>query len=590
MEEYRKLEKKHSDNYFRLNKRYNLVSTLRLFMALCFLICLFYYIKTDSLTPLIGLLITFVSFMFFMKIHRKTSFNREIEKILISINRDEIKYLGKEEIPFADGVEYGNLAHPYSNDLDIFGKDSLFQNLNRTSTYIGEVKLAKLLLSKVPNDRIILNQKAIKELSPKIDWRQYLSALAKSTKDKKEVYQRLIHWTRIKDDEFPLFLTIISYASPLLLMLSLLSYYFTENSLFFYIAVALFILNLILLTTQLRKIKEEIIGSDKIHNIIKSYSFIIEGIEGECFESAKLNDLKNQLVCKKGYASYQVRKLSYLYSNMHSIHNAMGAVVFNGFLLYHIHNLKALLAWKREYSDKISQWLDVVGEFEVLNSFANFSFNNPSFTFPCLNTDKKIIFQELGHPLIKAETRVVNTVKFDTHHFIILTGSNMAGKSTFLRTLGINMVLAGVGSPVCASFANINPLEILASMRLSDSLSDSESYFYAEVKRLKEIMNRLDEKVCFILLDEILRGTNSDDKRRGTIEVIRKIVTKGAVGVIATHDLEVCLTTDEFPEVLVNKCFEVETVVNDLKFDYKLRDGISKSKSATFIMEKMGVI
>jgi DNA mismatch repair ATPase MutS len=161
---------------------------------------------------------------------------------------------------------------------------------------------------------------------------------------------------------------------------------------------------------------------------------------------------------------------------------------------------------------------------------------------------------------------------------MILTGSNMSGKSTFLRSLGINMVLAGIGSPVCASAASIHPLPVLVSMRLSDSLSDSESYFFAEIKRLKQIMNALENQPAFVLLDEILRGTNSDDKRNGTIEVI------------ATHDIEVCLTTNEYPKILTNACFEVEIKEDDLHFDYKLRDGICKNKSATFLMKKMGVI
>jgi DNA mismatch repair ATPase MutS len=173
---------------------------------------------------------------------------------------------------------------------------------------------------------------------------------------------------------------------------------------------------------------------------------------------------------------------------------------------------------------------------------------------------------------------------------MILTGSNMSGKSTFLRSLGVNMVLGGIGSTVCASEANIHPLQVLVSMRLSDSLSDSESYFFAEIKRLKQIMDALEEKPAFVLLDEILRGTNSDDKRNGTIEVIKKVIAKKAVGAIATHDIEVCLTTNEYPEILTNQCFEVEIKNNDLHFDYKLRNGICKNKSATFLMQKMGVI
>jgi DNA mismatch repair ATPase MutS len=166
----------------------------------------------------------------------------------------------------------------------------------------------------------------------------------------------------------------------------------------------------------------------------------------------------------------------------------------------------------------------------------------------------------------------------------------MSGKSTFLRSLGINMVLSGMGSVVCAKEANVHPLPVLVSMRLSDSLADSESYFFAEIKRLKQIMDELEGNAAFVLLDEILRGTNSDDKRNGTIEVVKKVIANKAIGAIATHDIEVCLTTKEYPDVLTNKCFEVEIINDDLHFDYKLRDGICRNKSATFLMKKMGVI
>ena len=152
------------------------------------------------------------------------------------------------------------------------------------------------------------------------------------------------------------------------------------------------------------------------------------------------------------------------------------------------------------------------------------------------------------------------------------------------------MVLTGAGAPICATQANVHPLDILVSMRLSDSLADNESYFFAEVKRLKQIMDTLQSKICFVLLDEILRGTNSDDKRNGTIEVIKKLVAKHAIGAVATHDIEVCKTTDEFPDKLSNRCFEVEIINNDLAFDYRLRNGVCKNRSATFLMKKMNVI
>jgi DNA mismatch repair ATPase MutS len=275
---------------------------------------------------------------------------------------------------------------------------------------------------------------------------------------------------------------------------------------------------------------------------------------------------------------------------MDAIQNLVTAILFNGTFLYNLHILKSLIVWKNQHAAALEEWLKVIGEFEMLNSLANVSFNNPDFVFPELNTNYEISLLNLSHPLLSRKNRVGNDIDFQPQSFLILTGSNMSGKSTFLRSLGINMVLTGMGGAVCATKANVHPMPVLVSMRLSDSLSDSESYFFAEIKRLKQIMDELDHKPAFVLLDEILRGTNSDDKRNGTIEVIKKVIAKKAIGSIATHDIEVCLTTNEFPETLINKCFEVEIVNNDLHFDFILRDGICKNKSATFLMKKMGVI
>jgi DNA mismatch repair ATPase MutS len=199
-------------------------------------------------------------------------------------------------------------------------------------------------------------------------------------------------------------------------------------------------------------------------------------------------------------------------------------------------------------------------------------------------------FTDLGHPLIAEPERVTNDIRFDPFRFVLLTGSNMSGKSTFLRSLGVAFVLAGCGAPVCATSARLHLMPVLVSMRIADSLSDHASYFYAEVVRLKKIMNALDQQQSLILLDEILRGTNSDDKRKGTMDFIRQLMQKQAVGMLATHDLEVCKLTDEYQPTLVNKCFEVEIIEDDLHFDYKLRDGICQNQSASFLMRKMGVI
>ena len=345
-----------------------------------------------------------------------------------------------------------------------------------------------------------------------------------------------------------------------------------------------------ILGKSVKRIQSEIAKADNVDKIVKQYSLLVEKIESETFQSKKLTDLQQQLIFKNAAASIHLKQLSELFSRMDTINNFVTATVFNGTFLFNLHVLKALLKWKENYSEEFEKWIGIIGEFEALNSLANLAYNNPDFVFPEINSEYKIGFSDLGHPLLNPLTRVGNNTHFYPESFVILTGSNMSGKSTFLRSLGVNMVLGAIGSVVCASEANIHPLPVLVSMRLSDSLADSESYFFAEIKRLKQIMDALEKKPAFVLLDEILRGTNSDDKRNGTIEVVKKIIGKNAIGAIATHDIEVCLTTNEYPGILTNQCFEVEIQNNELHFDYKLRNGICKNRSATFLMQKMGVI
>jgi DNA mismatch repair ATPase MutS len=359
---------------------------------------------------------------------------------------------------------------------------------------------------------------------------------------------------------------------------------------FLNVAVMVFIFNLIVLASQLKKMNAEIAFADKINQTLLRYSELLQAIETHEWKSQLLKDIQLRLNSSQTSASKQIHTLSRIFASLESLQNGMGAILFNGTVLFHLHTYRKLLRWKSAHAEELDNWLQQIGEAELLLSFANLYYNNPDFHFPELNDQAELTFTELGHPLIAASKRVSNSVDFSDKPFIVLTGSNMSGKSTFLRTLGVNLVLANAGAPICVKSASIQPMDILVSMRLSDSLSDSESYFFAEVKRLKEIMTELENRRCFILLDEILRGTNSDDKRTGTIEVLKKVIAKNAIGAIATHDLEVCNTTDEYPEMLVNKCFEVEIINNELKFDYRLRDGICQNKSATFLMKKMGVI
>ncbi|MBC7641935.1 MAG: DNA mismatch repair protein, partial [Flavobacterium sp.] len=496
----------------------------------------------------------------------------------------------REKIPFDNGNEFNDFQHTYAYDLDIFGENSLFQNLNRTFTYIGKKTLSKALLNKFSNNEILENQESVEELSHKIDFRQDFMSISKISNDKKTNYDNLLLWIKFNSKPLSKLSIILSFLLPIVFAVMVLLYFFTKNELFFSCTTISFIFNLIFAGRFLKRIKQENAHSANINKIVKQYGLLIQKIENEKFTSKKLIDFQILLLSDNQKASLALNQLSEMFSKLDALGNIVMTVILNGTFLYHVHNLKNIINWKNNNQQNVEKWLHIIGEIEMLNSLANFDYNNPGFVYPKLNDHHEISFESLSHPLLNPKTRIGNDISFQPQSFVILTGSNMSGKSTFLRSLGINIVLAGMGAPVCAAKANIHPMKILVSMRLSDSLSDSESYFYAEIKRLKQIMNELDNKPGFVLLDEILRGTNSDDKRSGTIEVIKKMLLKNAIGAIATHDTEVCLTTNEFPNQLINKCFEVEIINNDLHFDFKLQDGICKNKSATFLMTKMGVI
>nr|WP_315256130.1 DNA mismatch repair protein [uncultured Flavobacterium sp.] len=590
MEIYKSNSHSYSQELKAINTKYNTISFFRFISVLLLLGSLFYYIKTSESVFVISAIILFAGFVILMRIHSKLSFQKKMKSALVKINENEITYLERKAIPFENGAEFNDFHHPYAYDLDIFGEHSLFQNLNRTATFIGKKTLAKQLLTLLPNVEILKNHKAVQELKDKLNWRQEFLALAKVGQDSEIFYKTLLQWRIYNSKPLSKGAVVISYLFPALFASSLIAYLVTSNMVFLTYTSFLFVINLGVLGSFTKRIQMEIAQSENINTIISQYSLLVQKIENESFNSEKLKDLQQKLNFKNQKASAHLQKLAELFSNMETIGNFVTALLFNGTFLFNLHVLKAMIVWKKEHAEVLEDWLEVIGEFEMLNSLANFAYNNPDFVYPELNSDYKISFSNLSHPLLNPATRVGNEVHFQPQYFMILTGSNMSGKSTFLRSLGINMVLSGMGSPVCASQANIHPLPVLVSMRLSDSLSDSESYFFAEIKRLKQIMDELEANPAFVLLDEILRGTNSDDKRNGTIEVVKKVIAKKAIGAIATHDIEVCLTTNDFPDILTNKCFEVEISNNELHFDYKLRDGICKNKSATFLMKKMGVI
>ncbi len=565
------------------------ISATRLLTMLAAIFLTYKGYKTGDAVFYISGFIGFSAFLLLIKKHDSIRWLNLLAKTKINVNQDEIEFLEKGLLPFEDGKDFIQHDHPYSYDLDFFGEKSIFQTLNRTSTFKGKQKLAESLLQILPPNEILETQEAVKELSNNLGWRQELLALGLMNSDSQDSYESLMEWSRKPTSSLNVVLRVLSFILPLATLISLSVGFFIPNGVFGNITFLLFLVNLAIVGAHTKSIRSELLPATKIEAILRQYSFLLKEIENQSFKSEYLKSLQSELT-GQGNASRAILQLSLLFGRMEHVTNVFASPLLNGFLQYHLHVLKGFFDWRKKHGSHIEKWLDTIGAFEQLSSLANFSYNNPMFEFPSINSDYKIKFEELGHPLLPRSKSVTNSIDFDNHQFFILTGSNMSGKSTFLRTVGINMVLGGIGAPVYAQKANIHPLPVLVSMRLSDSLTDSESYFYAEVKRLKSIMDRLDKEACFILLDEILRGTNSDDKREGTIEVIRKMATKKAYGGIATHDLEVCKVVEEYPDAVVNKRFEVAIVNDELVFDYKLLEGVCQNKSASFIMKKMGVV
>jgi DNA mismatch repair ATPase MutS len=263
----------------------------------------------------------------------------------------------------------------------------------------------------------------------------------------------------------------------------------------------------------------------------------------------------------------------------------------NGIFLWDILQMLRLENWQKKNREKAGDWFDVIAETDALNSLANYYFNNDEYIFPEINDGEfSVKAVNLGHPLINKSQLVGNDVDIRKGEFIIVTGANMAGKSTYLRTVGVNLVLAMAGAPVCAGSYIFRPIRLFTSIRTSDSLTDNESYFYAELKRLKRIIDEIKSgKEVFIILDEILKGTNSKDKHSGSEALLKQLIQYKATGIIATHDVALGILEKTFPENIKNLCFEVDITSDKLTFDYKLRPGVSRNMNATILMRQMGI-
>ena len=508
----------------------------------------------------------------------------------IEMNAIEIRVLNGNFHQLDTGTEFYNPLHFYSNDIDLFGKGSFFQYINRTTTNDGKIALAKLLTENKTED-ILEKQEAIKELSEKIKWRQHFSALASlvTVKNKtNSITKWMSNYTAVLPKSLSKIQLVFSFIS--LGLIGLISLGFLSFS---FITVWFFI-GLFITGKFLKKTNHLYLETDKIRETFKQYHQLLNEIEHENFNSKHLIENQKIIQSEEKKASQIFKEFAKILDAFDNRNNVIIAVLGNGLFLWEITNACKVEKWIKTYKHTVEKWFEVVAYFDAQNSLSNFKFNHTSFVFPEITTSKEIIkATSLGHPLLNASKRIDNDFTIDGAQFFIITGANMACKSTFLRTVSLSIVMANCGLPVCAERFKYKPIKLITSMRTTDSLTEDESYFYSELKRLKFIVDEINADVFgkeyFIILDEILKGTNSKDKAIGSKKFVEKLTKSKSTGIIATHDVSLCELENEFKKIK-NYYFDAEIENNELHFDYTLKTGICKNMNASFLLQKMEIV
>ena len=531
--------------------------------------------------------------LFFFLIKKNIQLEKTKKKIAIlrKIVEDELLALSHSFSHFKDGSEYLNTDHFFSYDLDLFGEGSLFQFINRTSTISGQQKLAGWLIKPpIQKEEIAKKQDAIRELSQIPEWRLNFLANGQMFEETIEMHNEILSWAG-QDLKFKNADSVkwILFVIPLLTLFSLVPAVLGVTNLFAWIMV---ITQWIFLYFFSKQIKQYFQFFGRKSELLSKYMQLLQFIEEKEFKSVLLRELQNK-VRKPVSASKIFLQLKNLVEQFDYRQNILVGFFLNSVLLWDIRCVYRLWNWHNHHHQKLSDWLEVVAETDAIISLANFANNHPEFIFPEIYEGGFTLqTKEMGHPLLRKNKRVCNDIEINGwSKVMIITGANMAGKSTFLRTVGVNLILARTGAPVCAEKMIFTPIEIYTNMRTTDSLLKDESYFFAELKRIKGVLDWLQKgERIFVILDEMLKGTNSVDKLNGSKELLRKLVQYKSVSLIATHDLKLSEMEDDFPQQVFNKCFEIRIENDDLVFDYKLSDGVTKTMNATFLMKKMGII
>ncbi|WP_304238836.1 MutS family DNA mismatch repair protein [Phocaeicola plebeius] len=568
------------------------ISMLRLALFIAGIAGLYFFFNQTTLL-IVCICLTFLPLFILVKIHNRFFIRKEWLETQARIIQEELQALSGDYSSFEDGKEYVNPEHPYSFDLDIFGRRSLFQSINRTCTFFGKVRLAEWLQNHLHEKTSIeKRQEMIREISEHTLFREQFRVAGLVHHGQSSDGEKIQAWSQspaqyLHAGWVKAFIWGVPVINSLLLITSLAGWTsFSWLGLSFGIFLVLSF-GIIKRATYIQETYGKQLKS------LNGYARLIALAKAEEWKSAGMQELMERFNLNGQSPVQALQQLSKELDRLDLRNNQFLYVLLEGSIFFQLQEIVRIERWKVRYGQHISEWLETVGELDALCSLGTFAYNHPQYTYPEL-TEKPFCFlaTQMGHPLMPASQCVKNDATIPSRpFFLIITGANMAGKSTYLRTIGVNYLLACIGAPVCCERLRLHPNQLITSLRTSDSLSDNESYFFAELKRLKRIIDLLNQgQQLFIILDEILKGTNSMDKQKGSFDLIRQFMQLKANGIIATHDLLLGSLIKQFPEEIRNYCFEADIKENELTFSYKLREGVAQNMNACFLMKKMGII
>jgi MutS domain V len=478
--------------------------------------------------------------------------------------------------------------HPYARDLDLFGRASLFELLNTARTEAGEATLAAWLSAGAPIDDVLARQQAVDELSRNVDLREDLAVLAAETAISRT--GALVAWALATSIGFKRGVALtLAACGAIAVVLAVLA--FEEQ-----VAVRWLILWLLaegaIAIAWKRRFQQVLAGIEAPDRDLGLLAGLLARIEVERFSSPRLAALQASLLTHGVPPSKRIAQLRQMVSWLDSTRNQMFAPFAYALMLPQLLAI-AIDRWHGEYGHAVDDWLRVVGELEALSSMATYAYEHPRDPFPTL-VDKGPLFEAdaLAHPLIPEVSAVPNDVRLggDHPHVIVVSGSNMSGKSTLLRSVGVNVVLALAGAPVRAAASRLSPLVLGATLKVEDSLEAGRSRFYAEILRIRTIVDAARGPVPLLfLLDEILHGTNSYDRRIGAEAIVRALAEGGAIGLVTTHDLALTELPSRLSAPAVNMHFEDRLESGRMVFDYRMRPGVVEHSNALALMRAIGL-